>query len=100
MQCTVDTGAVATIVHQRVVKEAIESSQCQMEPNVERFVSANGVPVHIFDKMLCDLQIGPSRMQHKIYVSEDLVSDCLLGMDVLEICPNSRQFILGLRKMF
>ena len=68
MQCTVDTGAVATIVHQRVVKEAIESSQCQMEPSVERFVSANGVPVHIISKMLCDLQIGPSCMQHRIFV--------------------------------
>ena len=68
VNCTVDTGAVATIVQQRFVQEDIEKGNVKIEHCTERFVSANGVPVHIAGKIECDLQIGANSLKNKIYV--------------------------------
>ena len=100
VNCTVDTGAMATIVQQRFVQEDIEKGNVKVEHCTERFVSANGVPVHIARKVECDLQIGANNLKHKIYVSVDIVDECLLGIDVLSICPSSKDFVAGLRRMF
>jgi hypothetical protein len=97
---TVDTGAVVTFVHQRIVQEDLDLGKLIFEPCFERFVSANGVPVHIAGMVEVELQIGSSRLCHKIYISDNIVDDCLLGMDVLSICPSSKKFVEGLRKMF
>lgn len=49
------------------------------------FFSANDLPLHVAGKVEYELQIGSSRMRHTVYMSDNIVDECLLGMDMLAI---------------
>ena len=89
----VDTGSQVTIVHERAIRK-----QQTFEAN-DRLCTANGQVLHAKIIKNCQIKVGDFSCVMDIYISHELKSDCLIGMDLLAKCPMFNQFVNNLNKL-
>ena len=76
----VDTGAGATLVHQRLFSaEQLKN----MEHTSAEISSVTGSKVHIKGLLECDFMILGRKIRHEVHVVDRYKYDCILGMDLL-----------------
>ena len=88
-----DTGATMTIIHSKLMtKDAV------IEPTELLVKTCSGSEsLEILGTKLCLIIIDEFVMTVKVLVANNLAVDCLLGMDILDACPATKDIIKQLR---
>ena len=80
---TVDTGASATLVSNRIIDQLPESKRpILFTENLSKFVGPSGDSIPILGKAVLNLNIGDIHISKSVTVA-DIHDDCLLGADIL-----------------
>ena len=86
---TIDTGAQITVISENVYNALSNPSPLEKVPNL--ISGAGGAGLEVLGKTYAQLRIGEAAIFTFLVVIKDLVSDCLLGMDLLLQFPYFKQ---------
>ena len=92
-----DTGSAISLLNQTVVED--QGLEVIDAPDV-RCLAANGTEVEVTGQVEVELEVGKTRVVHRLFVSVGLTDSLLLGLDVL-MKPNmvihcgTREMIIG-----
>ena len=82
-----DTGAERTIINSRMIPSSMRHS---VQPSGLTLLVATGIVSSVLGEMDCDITLGHTVTSCRVLVTDDLNTNCLLGMDFLTRCPLTR----------
>ena len=91
-----DTGSNKTIVNKNVINMN-KSEYRQIRQFKQNVVTAEGHRAHIIGIVKCKIKIGDSIIISDVLISNNLIKSCIIGMDILSVCPLTRNIILELQ---
>jgi hypothetical protein len=92
-----DTGCTLTVVDKRVIADQ-NGVIANMEPSPYTCIIADGQPTAIMGQKRVKITVGNNKSTyHNVLISPHLAKDCLLGLDVLESCPLTKDLLQELR---
>ena len=92
-----DTGCTLTVVDKRVLADQ-NGVIANMEPSPYTCIIADGQPTAIMGQKRVKITVGNNKSTyHNVLISPHLAKDCLLGLDVLESCPLTKDLLQELR---
>ena len=92
-----DTGSPVTIINEqtRIKIGAIVNTNVNKK---HKMITANGATSKILGSARAKLRIKEWETEADVLVIENLVKDCLLGLDILESCPLTSRPMKNLRE--
>ena len=86
-------------ITEKLLSQINENHQVRIQPSTTRLSSANQMPIQIKGIVSAPIKIGSKMYEHIFYVLIEAASDCLLGLDFLEINKSDALFSVGKLKI-
>ena len=85
VEAVCDSGASISRLSEKRFNQINENHRVKIQASTTRLSSANQMPVQIKGTVYVPIKIGPKTYEHTFYVLIEAASDCLLGLDFLEL---------------